>query len=188
MRPQKVLEKEILEGLTKVFREKGYEGASLTDLAEVTGLKKASLYHRFPKGKQGMAEAVLRNVNNWVQENVFSVLQDETLPAEDRLKNALCQISVLYTGGKQTCIYRALSMQAGLDLFAEQINGGMQSWITNFKKIGLALNFQEDVAYEHALQTLIEIQGALVTARNMKDSNIFRQSLQKIENRYLNRI
>ncbi|KJD32621.1 TetR family transcriptional regulator [Tamlana nanhaiensis] len=185
MRPQKILDKELLEGMAKVFREKGYEGARLSDLAKATGLNKASLYHRFPKGKRGMAEAVLSNVDDWVKKNIFSVLQNDTLPVEERLKNVLGQISVLYSGGEGTCIYRALSMQVGLELFAEQINGGMQSWITNFKKVGIAFNFEEHVAYDHALQTLIEIQGALVTARNMKDSNIFKHSLQKIENRYL---
>ncbi|WP_010516937.1 TetR/AcrR family transcriptional regulator [Croceivirga radicis] len=188
MRPQKVLDKEMLEGLTKVFREKGYEGASLTDLAQATGLNKASLYHRFPKGKQGMAEAVLSNVHDWVQGNVFSILQDTTLPPDRRLKDGLNQISILYSGGEETCIFRALSMQVGLDLFAEQINDGMQLWLTNFTKVGLAFNFEKDVAYQHALQTLVAIQGGLVLARIMNDSNIFKQSLQNIENRYLSRV
>lgn len=40
MRPQKILDADMISGLTKVFRDKGYEGASLNDLAEVTGLKK----------------------------------------------------------------------------------------------------------------------------------------------------
>lgn len=187
MRPPKVLEEDVLESLTKVFREKGYEGASLSDLAEATNLKKASLYHRFPKGKQAMAEAVLQNVNKWVQENIFSVLQNEILPPEERLKNALSQISVLYSAGEETCVFRALSMRVGLELFEEQINSGMQLWIINFKDIGIELNFEEDEALDLALQTLIEIQGALVVSRTMRDKNIFSQTLQKIETRYLHR-
>jgi len=55
MRPKKVLDETILKGLAEVFRSKGYEGASLKDLSEATGLKKASLYHRFPNGKSEMA-------------------------------------------------------------------------------------------------------------------------------------
>ncbi|RZL16088.1 MAG: TetR/AcrR family transcriptional regulator, partial [Pedobacter sp.] len=35
MRPQKILDTDMISGLTKVFRDKGYEGASLNDLAEV---------------------------------------------------------------------------------------------------------------------------------------------------------
>ena len=55
MRPQKTLDEDVLAGLTEVFQSKGYEAASLQDLARATGLKKASLYHRFPGGKKQMA-------------------------------------------------------------------------------------------------------------------------------------
>ena len=56
MRPQKVQDIEIIESLVKTFRSNGYEGTSLAELAKSTGLKKASLYHRFPDGKQEMAQ------------------------------------------------------------------------------------------------------------------------------------
>jgi len=62
MRPQKVIDSDILKGLTKVFRSKGYEGANLSELAQATNLKKASLYHRFPGGKQEMAVTVLTHI------------------------------------------------------------------------------------------------------------------------------
>jgi len=78
-------------------------------------------------------------------------------------------------------------MRVGLELFEEQINSGMQLWIINFKEIGIELNFEEDEALDLALQTLIEIQGALVVSRTMRDKNIFSQTLQKIETRYLHR-
>ena len=121
MRPQKILDKDMLTGLTKVFREKGYEGASLNELAEVTGLKKASLYHRFPKGKQEMAEAVFTHLDEWVTQNIFFSLKDETQTPELRLKNGLAHIRELYNGGNETCIFRAFSMQAGIQLFEKQI-------------------------------------------------------------------
>ena len=111
MRPQKVLDEEILAGLTKVFRSKGYEGASLKELAEATGLKKASLYHRFPNGKQEMAQAVINHLDIWVEQYVFKVLLDETQAPEERLRNGLTQINKLYNGGASVCIFRALSME-----------------------------------------------------------------------------
>ena len=55
----KVSEEEVVQKLFQVFRLKGFDGASLSDLAEATGLKKASLYHRYPGGKQEMAAAVM---------------------------------------------------------------------------------------------------------------------------------
>jgi len=185
MRPQKVHDAEILAGLTKVFRAKGYEGASLNELAEATGLKKASLYHRFPNGKKEMADAVLLHIDEWVENNVFQVLMDATVSPSARLKNGLSAITTLYRGGEATCIFRALSMQAGLDLFSEQIQGGMKAWITTFQVVGQALGLPETKAYEQAVQTLIAVQGSLIVAKGLDDVGIFEQTLANIEANYL---
>ena len=49
----------LFEKISDAFRADGYEGASLSRLSEATGLKKASLYHRFPGGKEQMASEIL---------------------------------------------------------------------------------------------------------------------------------
>jgi len=54
MRPSKMSDEKVFEGLSDVFRRKGYDGASYSDLMKATGLVKASLYHRFPGGKADM--------------------------------------------------------------------------------------------------------------------------------------
>ncbi len=54
----KVTEEELLDRLTSVFRTHGFEGASLSLISKATGLQRASLYHRFPGGKEEMAKAV----------------------------------------------------------------------------------------------------------------------------------
>ncbi|TDT46992.1 AcrR family transcriptional regulator [Maribacter spongiicola] len=186
MRPQKVLDEEILTGLTKVFRAKGYEGASLKDLSDATGLKKASLYHRFPNGKQEMANAVLSHLDYWVTNNVFKTLLNEEITPQTRLKKGLAEIKRLYDDGNETCIFRALSMQAGVELFEEQIKNGMQEWIATFFNLGLALNFTKQEAEIMALQVLIEIQGSLIVCKGMGDIKIFETAVQQIENKYLN--
>jgi AcrR family transcriptional regulator len=160
MRPQKVSDKDLLIAITKVFRAKGYESTSLKDLSEATGLKKASLYHRYPNGKQDMAESVFNHVGRWVEENIFSTLTDETVLPELRLKKGLAQIEKLYNGGKHTCLLKAFSTQTGLQL-------------------------SPDNAKENAVQTLIEIQGSLILTKGLDDTTVFDNTLQNIENRYL---
>jgi len=160
MRPQKILELEVLTGLAKVFRAKGYDGASLAELSAATGLKKASLYYRFPGGKQEMAAAVLEHIDNWVKSHVFDVLQDTEKPPRERLTNGLYKIKGLYDKGKEVCIFRALSMKSGLEFFEHQIANGMKAWINAFVEVGVALGLSPKQAYENAVQTLIEIQGA----------------------------
>ncbi|MEO9513614.1 MAG: TetR/AcrR family transcriptional regulator [Flavobacteriaceae bacterium] len=185
MRPQKVLDIEILTGLAKVFRSKGYEGASLKELSEATGLKKASLYHRFPNGKQEMANAVLHHIHDWVKNNVYQSLLDNDVEPQIRLKNGLSEIRTLYNGGKETCIFRALSMQAGIELFEEQINKGMSEWLSSFKAVGIALNLNPKEAEQQALQVLIEIQGSLIVAKGLGNISIFENTIQRIEYNYL---
>lgn len=186
MRPQKVLDIEILKGLTKVFRAKGYEGASLKELSEATGLKKASLYHRFPNGKQEMADAVLNHLDQWVNDTIFQSLSNTDFEPKIRLQNALNEISALYDGGNETCIFRALSMQGGIELFEKQINKGMNDWLSAFKEIGIALNLSPKEAEQKALQVLIDIQGSLIVTKGLGDISIFEKTLQNIEYNYLN--
>jgi len=52
---------EILEEATRLFAERGYEGASMADLAERVGLRKASLFHHFAS-KDMLYAAVLDRI------------------------------------------------------------------------------------------------------------------------------
>ncbi|MBB6244031.1 TetR/AcrR family transcriptional regulator [Rhodanobacter sp. MP1X3] len=56
----------------ELFRERGYAGASMQDLAERVGLKKASLYTRFPS-KEALVEPVLA----LTLEETFADLDDD---------------------------------------------------------------------------------------------------------------
>ena len=184
MRPQKILDTDMISGLTKVFRDKGYEGTSLNDLAEITGLKKASLYHRFPNGKQEMAECVLSDIDQWVDKNIFIPLLDETKPTKLRLKDALKNIEILYDSGKETCVLRAFSMNSGLSLFEQQVKSGIYKWIAAFSNFGVAVKLSSTQSQQNAVQTLIELQGSLIVTKGLADTTIFKNTLRNIEKRY----
>ncbi len=47
-RKRRLRKEEIVAEATRLFAERGYEGASMGDLAERVGLRKASLFHHFP--------------------------------------------------------------------------------------------------------------------------------------------
>ena len=66
---------EVLPALAEVFREHGFEGASLARIAQATGLGKGSLYHYFPGGKTEMAAAVLAEIDAWFEGHVFTSLR-----------------------------------------------------------------------------------------------------------------
>ncbi|WP_419801456.1 TetR/AcrR family transcriptional regulator [Mucilaginibacter sp.] len=184
MRPQKVNDEELLISLTKVFRERGYEGTSIKELSDLTGLKKASLYHRFPNGKQEMAASVLEYIGKWVADNIFHAFTNEADTYKTRLKNGMFQIRKLYEGGKNPCILKALSTQNGMELFHQSISKGMKEWVAAFINLGLSMEFTKQMAEEKAIQTLIDIQGSLILSKTLDNATIFESTLKKIENRY----
>ena len=184
MRPQKIEEQEMLTSFAKIFRDKGYEGTSLAELAEVTGLKKASLYHRFPKGKQEMAQAVLLNVNKWVEANVFNTLTNQLLTPQERIKNGLQSIEQLYAEGNNPCLLQAFSMQSEINLFNQLIKDSMSHWVDSFTSVGIAFDLTQAVAKEIAIQVLIDIQGSLIVSRGFNNPNIFMNTLKNIETMY----
>src|SRR5438045_9122255 len=52
---------EILDEATRLFAERGYEGASMADLAEAVGMRKASLFYHFAS-KEVLYAAVLERL------------------------------------------------------------------------------------------------------------------------------
>jgi len=59
--PSKSRRDSILDEATRLFAERGYEGASMADLADSVGLRKASLFHHFPS-KDLLYAAVLERL------------------------------------------------------------------------------------------------------------------------------
>ena len=136
MRPQKVSDQQLTESMLEVLRAKGYDGSSLNELAAVGGLKKASLYHRFPGGKEQLAQSVLNSYSAYLEENVFDILEKKKLKPKKRIKSALSNINALYASGAVNCLYRALTLDPGLELFGEQIAKSCKQWIKSFSILG----------------------------------------------------
>ena len=57
-----------------LFRDYGFEGVSLKQLADATGLEKASLYYRYPGGKDEIVMAVAKD---WLRNAFASFMRGE---------------------------------------------------------------------------------------------------------------
>ena len=185
MRKPKVEEEELLAGLMSVLRAKGYDGASLNELAASSGLQKASLYHRFPGGKKQIAEAVLSYVGEWVNKNIYGVLADQSISAQERLSKVIENIRVIYGNGEKICLLRALSMDSGMELFGQQINQGMNRWIEGFTLLGQDFGFSVELAESKAIKVLMLVQGGLVVAKGVGKLHPFDLAMKSISNLYL---
>jgi len=78
---------DIIQAAAQVFREKGYHGASMQDVADAVGLQKASLYHHV-SGKQEILAAILDQALDRLIEDLQGIV-DAELPADDKLRKAI---------------------------------------------------------------------------------------------------
>lgn len=77
----------ILESAAQVFSQKGYNGASMADIAEAVGLQKASLYHHFESKQEILAE-LLDQALALITERMAVVAESETAP-DEKLNQAI---------------------------------------------------------------------------------------------------
>jgi len=87
---------EILEHALSLFMTKGYEGASMSDLAAATGIKKASLYAHYA-GKEEIFSAVFTGV----VEEYRETLQTLTLKRAD--ESALTRLERMFRAFLRYC-------------------------------------------------------------------------------------
>lgn len=184
MRPPKVEDQQLLEGLMGVLRSKGYDGASLNELAGSSGLKKASLYHRFPGGKKEITSAVLKHVDQWLDQNLKRILMDDSLSPTHRLAEATKNIEALYDHGNATCILRALSMDSGVVMFEQELKQSIQKWIDGFDVLGQAYGYSAEESRQKALQVITNVQGSLVVSKAMGSNEPFKQAMEFILSLY----
>ncbi len=179
MRPSKISDDKLLDRLTGVFRVHGFEGASLTRLVKATGLRRASLYHRFPGGKDEMAQAVVGWVNHWFVEHVFTPLSGPG-SAEERVRNMAKALSKFYARGRKPCLLNTLSLGGNDNEIGRHLRASFEAWLENMAAIARETGIQPKEARRRAEEALIGIQGALVLARIAGDHAPFKRVLDRL--------
>jgi AcrR family transcriptional regulator len=175
----KVSDKDLIEALADVFRTYGYEGTSLSRISEATGLEKASLYHRFPGGKDDMVAAVVIHLNRWFQDKVFTPLERSGEPAE-RVRFVAERLREFYGDGKKSCALNTLSLPGGSPALHEALRGALTAWLHAFMGIARDAGLPAREARRRAEQAITEIQGSLVLARVLDDCRPFRCTIARL--------
>ena len=117
----------LIRQLGLVFRERGYEGATLTHLAGATGLGKASLYHHFPGGKAEMAEVLMRDAIANAQRLAFSALAAPE-PATQRLQRFVAGFGRYLEESGGPCLLGVLAMGSARSAHGERIAAQVRDW------------------------------------------------------------
>ena len=177
MRKASKSREEILADLTKVFREHGFHGTTLSKLTQSTGLERASLYHYFPKGKQDMANAVILGVLESLENEVLVYLQSTAEPKE-KLSKMLRALKHFYKEGVDQCFISIFSVGEINEKIGSKLKTATESWIDLLMTIFHNLDYHSP--NDEAIKTLSSIQGSLVLAHITKDPEKFSTCLRTL--------
>ena len=179
MAHSRVNDAELAERTLELFRQQGYEGTSLNDLAAATGLEKASLYYRFPGGKKDMALAAAAHVGRWFEANIFAPLNESGPPAA-RIKTIARNLRTFYGDGAKPCILDALSLRGGPPELAAALSSAYKAWLESVAAIARESGLSRSLAEDRARQALIQIEGSLVLSRVTGNRKIFLDTLSAL--------
>ena len=181
-RTSNVSRETLIESFAEVFRRHGFEGASMSALSKETGLQKASLYHRFPGGKEEMAGAVLAYIDEVIERNIITPLHDPALPPEKKAGILMESIQKIYNGGKHSCLLNILSYPTtGKDPFADTIKKTFQTLNKAISGLLRECGADADQADELANTALMLLQGSLVLSRGMNSTKPFQDAMEQIK-------
>jgi AcrR family transcriptional regulator len=177
---------DLLTALGEVFREHGFEGASLALISERTGLGKGSLYNYFPGGKEEMAATVLAEIDLWFETHIFKPLRKEDDP-QRAIAHMLQAVDVYFRSGRRLCLVGVLALGDSRDRFAEQVSSYFKAWTKALAAALIRAGHDRTQAEALAEDTVALIQGALILARATPKSGIFARTLTRLEERLLAR-
>ena len=158
---QKVDADEIAQNAAELFRERGYYGTTMAQVADACGLLKGSLYHHFP-GKEALAIDVLERTHSHFYENIFVITRHD---AEDPKVTweAMLQAIEDYFLETRGCLMAAIGLEVSNDepRFRSLIQHFFAEWVEVFSDL-LAPIYGRKKAITQAQDLVIQIEGAVM--------------------------
>lgn len=170
---------ELINQISLVFRRFGYDGASLSKIAQATGLGRASLYHRFPSGKPEMADAVMRRSAEWLQRHALDPLKGSG-SAKDRIEAMGASLTTFYHGGKTACLLDTLSLGEDDAPGRTLVRSTVRRWRDTLTRTLVKEGIPQGDARLRAEGAIIEIQGSLILARALGNPKPFRRVIEAL--------
>ncbi|MFD9733505.1 TetR/AcrR family transcriptional regulator [Umezawaea sp. NPDC059074] len=174
-RPPSIDEADLLDLLVSVFREKGFDGTAIGDLSAVSGLQRASLYHRFPDGKEQMADVVLAKVGKrflWILEP----MREERDVAEG-VEETARRLGDFYGAGALSCVLDTMTLAGTPEKIREHARALARTWIDAMAEASRRAGRPADEATRAAKDAFLRIEGALVLARVTGDTEVFAETV-----------
>ncbi|MGV1791700.1 TetR/AcrR family transcriptional regulator [Rhizobium sp. A37_96] len=164
--------------VAEVFRELGYEGASMSHITARTKLSKGSLYHFFPGGKEQMAAEIMAHIDAWFVTEMFKPLED------DEPRAAIARMwqttDSYFRSGRRVCLIGAFALDETRERFPAAIRSYFHRWIDALAGALVKAGLPDAEAKTLAEEAVVGIQGALTLARALGDDAIFGRTLARL--------
>ena len=170
---------DMLDRLMDLFREKGFHGASLSDISESTGLGKSSLYHHFPNGKAEIALQVLAHLEEQLERALFEPMRSTATPT-GKLEQMLDTIDSFYEGGKKACLLERLCASVDASRFRRPLGRAFNTWIEAVEALGIESGLPRPAARLRAEDLVVRIEGALVVCAGTGDTSVFARTIRDL--------
>ncbi|MFK0164700.1 TetR/AcrR family transcriptional regulator [Rhizobium sp. NPDC090279] len=167
--------------VAEVFRELGYEGASMSEITARTKLSKGSLYHFFPGGKEQMAAEIMAHIDAWFVAEMFRPLEEGE--PHEAISSMWETTDSYFRSGRRVCLIGAFALDETRDHFSAVILGYFHRWIEALAGALTRAGMASIEAQALAEETVVGIQGALMLARALGDEAVFGRMLERLKNR-----
>lgn len=143
---------DILDAAAQVFRQKGFHGASMSDIAEALHVQKPSLYHHV-ESKQEILLALLDRALGMLTDHL-ALIHAQTIPADQKLRQMIRgYLSALAENADLTAVllfeHRSLDKKSHArhvpqrdkfeGLWRDVLNEGVKTKVFDLKDTGLAV-------------------------------------------------
>jgi AcrR family transcriptional regulator len=170
---------DMLDRLMDLFREKGFDGASVSDISEATGLGKSSLYHHFPNGKHEMALQVLARLQDQLERALFEPTRSTGSP-QQKLDRMLDAIDAFYEGGTKACLIERLSASVDGTRFRRPLTRVLAAWIDAVEGLGIEAGLPRATARVRGEDLVVRIEGALVLCASSGNTAAFTRTIRDL--------
>lgn len=168
--------------IAEVFREHGYEGASLALIEAATSLGKGSLYHFFPRGKEQMAAEVLADIAQWFEVHLFAALSEASDPAA-AIDAMFDTVLAYFQSGRRVCLVGVVALADARDRFAADVRAYFVRWIDTLAQALARIGWTGDEAVGMAEEIVEGLQGAIVLSRALDDAAVFGRAVERFRTR-----
>ena len=180
MPKQKITEDELINTCIKVFRERGYNGTSMQDLADACELTKGNFYHYYTN-KEALMKAALKKVNSYFNYLFFDKLHQPQLSIREK-KQLFKEKALQLFDEKGGCIMGNTALESAITHpdFRQLVRVFFDQWIKAMRQLYIESGMSGDEANERAKQSVALAEGSIMMMQVFQDKGYLEKTLDSI--------